>query len=135
MWILSIEMQDFLSAAEVFPPSGIIQELSEKNTLRNRSSHQRCSRKKLFLRISRLLWTSSLYYFIQSFIILDFWILPMARHHADNTLLTSNLLFDSDGRQWSYPLMILLYCLWAKSNCRTCGQFECDVTLFSLWVC
>ena len=26
--------------------------------------------------------------------------------------------------------MIPLYCLWAKSNNRTYGQFECDVTWF-----
>ena len=26
--------------------------------------------------------------------------------------------------------MIALYCLWAKSNNRMCGQFECDVTWF-----
>ena len=38
--------------------------------------------------------------------------------------------FDSDVRQWSQPLMIPLHCLWAKSNNRTHGQFECDVTWF-----
>ena len=26
--------------------------------------------------------------------------------------------------------MIPLHCLWAESNNRTCGQFECDVTWF-----
>ena len=36
-------------------------------------------------------------------------------------------------RQWSYPLIIPLLCLWAKSNKRTRGQgqLECDVT----WIC
>ena len=29
------------------------------------------------------------------------------------------------------PLMIPLHCLWAKSNNRTRGQFEYDVTLVS----
>ena len=33
-------------------------------------------------------------------------------------------------RQWSHPLMIQLPCLLAKSNNRTRGQFECDVTWF-----
>ena len=42
------------------------------------------------------------------------------------------LPFESDVRQWSHPLMIPLHCLWAKSNNRTRGQFEYDVTLF--WV-
>ena len=28
-------------------------------------------------------------------------------------------------------LMIPLHCLFAKSNCRARGQFECDVTFFS----
>ena len=46
------------------------------------------------------------------------------------TLLTRNLPFDSDVREWSHPLMISLHCLWAKSNNRTRGQFECDVTFF-----
>ena len=63
------------------------------------------------------------------------WICAVVRHHAEpniNILLTRNLKlpFDSDVRQWSYPLMIPLHCLWAKSNNRTCGQFECDVTWF-----
>ena len=57
----------------------------------------------------------------------------MTRHHAEpniNILLTRNLPSDSGIRQWSHPLMIPLYCLWAKSNSRTCGKFECDVTFF-----
>ena len=53
----------------------------------------------------------------------------MTRHHANNILLTRNLHLDSDVRQWSHPLTILLHCLWAKSNYRRRGQFECDVTL------
>ena len=42
--------------------------------------------------------------------------------------------FDSYVRQWKHPLMIPLHCLWAKSNNRTRGQFDCDVTytIFSI---
>ena len=54
----------------------------------------------------------------------------MTRHHANNILLTRNLPFGSDVRQRSQPLMIPMHCLWAKSNNRTRGQFECDLTLF-----
>ena len=57
----------------------------------------------------------------------------MTRHHAEsniNILLTSNLAIDSNLRHRSHPLIIPLHCLWAKSNNRTCGQFECDVTWF-----
>ena len=54
----------------------------------------------------------------------------LTRHHASNILLARNLPFDSDVRQWSHPLMILLHCLWTKSNNRTRRQFECEVTLF-----
>ena len=67
------------------------------------------------------------------FFIKENWIWVMTRHHADNILLTRNLHFDSDVRQWSHPLMILLHCLWANSNYRTRGQFECDMTLFLFW--
>ena len=67
------------------------------------------------------------------FFVRENWILAMTRHHAYNILLTRNLHFDPDVRQWSHPLMILLHCLWAKSNYRTRGQFECDVTLFLFW--
>ena len=49
---------------------------------------------------------------------------------SQKIILTRNLPFDSDVRQWSHPLMIPLLCLWAKSNNRTRGQFECDVTWF-----
>ena len=72
-------------------------------------------------------WTSNFCFFIK-----ENWIWAMTRHHANNILLTRNLPFDSDVRQWSHPLMIPLHCLWAKSNNRTRGQFEYDVTLF--WV-
>ena len=64
------------------------------------------------------------------FFIKENWILAMTRHHAKKILLTRNLHFDSNVRQWSHPLMIVLHYLWAKSNYRTCGQFECRVTLF-----
>ena len=55
----------------------------------------------------------------------------MTRHHGNNVLLARNFLFDSDVRQRSHPLMIPLHCFWAKSNNRTRGQFEYDVTLVS----
>ena len=64
------------------------------------------------------------------FFIKENWILVMTRHHASNIWLTRNLHFDSDVRQWNHPLMILLHCLWAKSNYRTRGQFECDMFCF-----
>ena len=67
------------------------------------------------------------------FFIKENWILAMTRHHAYNILLTRNLHFDSDVRQWSHPLMILLHCLWAKSNHRTLVQLGLDVTLFLFW--
>ena len=43
-------------------------------------------------------------------------------------------LFDSDIWQWSHPLMIPLHCLWAKSSNRPRGQFDCDMTLFLLFL-
>ena len=69
------------------------------------------------------------------FFIKENWILVMTRHHANNILLRKNLHFDSEVRQWSHPLKILLHFLWAKSNYRTRGQFECDRALFYLWFC
>ena len=68
-----------------------------------------------------------------SFFIKENWICATTRHHAEpniNILLTRNLPFDSDFRKWSHPSMIPLHCLWAKSNKRTLGQFESDVTWF-----
>ena len=53
----------------------------------------------------------------------------MSRHQVKpniNTLLTRNLSFDSDVRQW----MITLHCLWTKSNNRARGQFGRDLTCF-----
>ena len=72
---------------------------------------------------------------IYIFYIKENWILTMTRHHAYNILLTRNLHFDSDVRQWSHTLMILLNCLWVKSNYGTRGQFEYDTTLFLFWFC
>ena len=66
-------------------------------------------------------WTSNLFFFLLKKIGFD---LKM------NILLTRYLLFDSDVRQWSHPLMIPLHCLWAKSNTKTRGQFECDLPWF-----
>ena len=57
----------------------------------------------------------------------------MTRHHAEpsiNILLTRNLTFDSYVRQWSHPLITPFHCLWAKSNYRMRGQFECNLTWF-----
>ena len=56
----------------------------------------------------------------------------MTRDHAElkiNILLTRNLPFGSDVRPWRHLLMIL-HCLSTKSENRTRGQFECDVTWF-----
>ena len=50
-----------------------------------------------------------------------------------NILLTRNLWIDSGVRQWRHALMIPLHCLWAKSNNRTCGKFECNVTWFCFY--
>ena len=69
------------------------------------------------------------------FFLTENWICSMIRHHANNILVEKNLLFDSGIRQWSHPLMILLNFLWTKSNNRTRGQFECDVTLFLFCFC
>ena len=66
------------------------------------------------------------------------WICAMRRHHTEpnsDILLTRNLPFDSDVRQWSYPLMIPLQCLWAKSNNWTCGECGIDVTWFYFLFC
>ena len=57
----------------------------------------------------------------------------MTRYHAEsniNILLPRDLPIDSGDRQWSHPLMIPLYCFWAKSNNTTHGQFECGMTWF-----
>ena len=67
------------------------------------------------------------------FFITENWICAMTRHYVEsniNILLTRNLPFDSDVRQWSHRLMIPLHCLWAKSNNIARGQFERDVTWF-----
>ena len=70
---------------------------------------------------------------IFTFFIKENLIFALTRHHAEpniNILLTRNLPFGSGVTQWSYPLMIPMHCLWAKSNNRTHGQFDCDVTWF-----
>ena len=67
------------------------------------------------------------------FFIKENWICAITRHHSDNILLARNLPFDADVRQLNHPLMIILHCLWAKSNDRTRRQFEYDVTLFFLF--
>ena len=43
-------------------------------------------------------WTSNFCFFIK-----ENWIWAMTRHHANNILLTRNLPFDSDVRQWNHP--------------------------------
>ena len=53
----------------------------------------------------------------------------MTRHHSESNIIFRNLL-DSDVRQCSHSLIISLHYLQAKSNNRTCGQFECDVNWF-----
>ena len=67
------------------------------------------------------------------FCIKENWICVMTSHHSEpniNLLMTRNLPFDSDVRQWNHLLIILLHCLWAKSNNRTRGQFEYNMTWF-----
>ena len=66
------------------------------------------------------------------FCVKENWIYAVTRHPAEpnNILLTRNLPFESDVRQWSHPVMIPLHCLWDKSNNTTRGQFEHDVTCF-----
>ena len=73
----------------------------------------------------RVFWTSNLYFVFSK----ENWICAMTRHHANNISLARNLPFDSEVRQGSHPLMIPLHCLWAKSNNRMRGHFECDVAL------
>ena len=75
--------------------------------------------------VSKCSWTSILFSLIK-----ENWICAMIRSHAEpniNILLTRNLPFDYDIRQWSRRLMIPMHCLWAKSNNRARGRFECDV--------
>ena len=71
------------------------------------------------------------------FFVKENWICAMIRHTESNidVLLTRNFPFNFDIRQWRHSLMTPLHCLWAKSNNRTRGQFECDVTwfLFLFW--
>ena len=52
----------------------------------------------------------------------------MIRNHAEsnNILLTRNR---------TYPLVIPLHCLWAKSSNRTPGQFDCAMTGFVFGEC
>ena len=71
---------------------------------------------------------SNLYFFIKGH-----WIYGMTRHRAEpniNILLTRNLRFDTDTKQWSQPVMMPLHFLFVKLNNRTCGQFECFVAWF-----
>ena len=65
------------------------------------------------------------------FFIKQSWICAMTRHHANNILLAKNLPFDSDVRQWSHPLMILLHCCGLNTN----NQFECELTLLLFCCC
>ena len=71
----------------------------------------------------------------ECFFIKENWICAITRYHANNIfnyiniLLARNLPFDAEVRQWSH-LLIPFHCLWARSNSRTSGQFEYDVTLF-----
>ena len=74
-----------------------------------------------------MFWTPNLYFLIKGN-----WTCAVTRHHAEpniNILLTRNLPFDSNVRQWNHPL-IPLYCLWSESNNRAHDQFECDVSWF-----
>ena len=61
----------------------------------------------------------------------------MTRHQAEsniniNTSLRRNPpIGDSNVKQWSHSLMILLHYMWTKLNNETRGQFECDVLGFA----
>ena len=77
-----------------------------------------------------MFWTSNFSFFIK-----ENWICTMIKHHAKNILLTRNLPFDSDIKQWCHLLAIPLRYLWAESNNRTRCQFEYDATLVFLFVC
>ena len=60
------------------------------------------------------------------------WICAMTRHHAESNisiLLTRNLPFDSDVRQWSYPLIIPLHV------CGLNRTIERIVNLNVTWLC
>ena len=62
------------------------------------------------------------------------WICAVTRYHVEpniNILLTRNLPFDLEVRQWSHPLMTSLHCLWVISNNRTRGHFKYDM----IWFC
>ena len=52
---------------------------------------------------------------------------------SNDILLTRNLPIDSGVRQWRHALMIPLHCLWAKSNNRTRGKIERNVTWFCFY--
>ena len=71
----------------------------------------------------------SLFFFIK-----ENWICAMTGHHANNILLARNFPFDSNVRLWSHRLIIPVHYLWAKLNNTTRGQFECDMTLFFVFV-
>ena len=60
------------------------------------------------------------------------WICAMTRHHVESNisiLLTRNLPFDSDVRQWSYPLIIPLHV------CGLNRTIERVVNLNVTWLC
>ena len=65
-----------------------------------------------------LTWMSNLYYYF--FFIKENWISAMIRHRAesDEKLLTRKLSLDSGVRQWNYPLMIPLLCLWLNRTIK-----------------
>ena len=61
------------------------------------------------------------------------WICTVTRYHVEpniNILLTRDLPFDLEVRQWSHSLMTSLPYLWAMSNNRTRGHFKYDTTWF-----
>ena len=71
----------------------------------------------------------SLFFFIK-----ENWIFAMTSHHANNILLARNFPFDSNVRLWSDRSIMPVHYLWAKLNNRTRGQFQCDMTLFFVFV-
>ena len=66
----------------------------------------------------------SIFFFIKENLIL-----ATTRHHANNILLTINLHFDSDVRQWSY--LSMYFCIVFGLN----GTIERVANLNVTWIC
>ena len=72
------------------------------------------------------------------FVIKENWIYAITIQHAEpkiNTLLTRNLPFDSDARQWRNPLIIPVHCLWLNLTIERVLSLNvtCCLVLFLFW--